>query len=161
MRRSGPDSAARIGDLAAEFGLNPKTIRYYEQIGLLPSPRRTRAGYRLYAAADRGRLGFILKARSIGLTLEEIGEILALRHEGQQPCGHVLALLDRKVAAIDQQLRALEDVRQELVTLRQQAARGIPADGAVCGIIEHRELLRTASPARAEHGGGNAGTAGV
>ena len=50
----------RIGELAAELGLNPKTIRYYEEIGLLPQPRRTPAGYRLYEAADRERLAFIL-----------------------------------------------------------------------------------------------------
>src|SRR5262249_36777979 len=136
-----------IGELAAEFGLNPKTLRYYEQIGLLPAPRRTRAGYRLYVA-DRERLGFILKARSIGLTLDEIVEILALQRQGQRPCGHVLTLLDRKGAAIDQQLRAREDVRRDPVTVRQEAADGIPADGAFCGIIEHRELQHTASPGR-------------
>ncbi len=49
----------RIGELAAELGLNPKTIRYYEEIGLLPAPERTLAGYRLYDATDRERLQFI------------------------------------------------------------------------------------------------------
>src|SRR5437899_7907104 len=131
--RREPDSATRIGELAAEFGLNPKTLRYYEQIDLLPAPRRTPAGYRLYDAADRERLAFILKARTIGLTLEEIGGILTLRREGHRPCQHVLALLDRKVAGIDQQLRALEDVRHELVALRTKAAREVLPDGVVCG----------------------------
>ncbi len=132
----------RIGELAAELGLNPKTIRYYEEIGVLPQPRRTRAGYRLYGTADRERLRFIVKARAIGLTLEEIGDVLALRRRGERPCEHVLALLDRKIAGINQQLRTLKDVRQELVALRLQTARSLPAEGAVCGIIEHHVLLR-------------------
>ena len=62
----------RIGQLANEVGLNPKTLRYYEQIGLLPAPQRSPSGYRLYTAADRERLDFIAKAKAIGLTLEEI-----------------------------------------------------------------------------------------
>lgn len=45
----------RVGELANDLGINPKTIRYYEQIGLLPDPRRTLAGYRLYGATDRER----------------------------------------------------------------------------------------------------------
>jgi DNA-binding transcriptional MerR regulator len=127
----------RIGELAAELDLNPKTIRYYEEIGLLPEPQRTLAGYRLYGAADRERLLFILKARAVGLSLDEIGEILAVRRTGQPPCEHVLDLLDRKIAGIDQQLRALADIRQELLRLRQDADTRLCADGSICGIIEH------------------------
>ncbi len=127
----------RIGRLAAEFGLNPKTIRYYEAIGLLPTPVRTPSGYRMYGPADRDRLQFILKAKAIGLSLEEIREILALRQEGQLPCAHVLALLDRKIAAIDRQLLALAVFRHELVGLREEAARTMGDDTCICGIIEH------------------------
>lgn len=132
----------RIGELASELGLNPKTIRYYEDIGLLPSPGRTPGGYRQYDETDRERLGFILKAKAIGLSLEEIGEILALRRNGKQPCEHVLTLLDRKIDAIDQQLRALEDVRQELVDLRQAAVETIGTEARICRIIEHHESAR-------------------
>jgi len=96
----------RIGGLAAELGLNPKTLRYYEEISLLPAPRRMSSGHRLYNATDRQRLRFILKAKAIGLTLDEIREILTLRDRGESPCEHVLALLDRKLAKVDQQLRA-------------------------------------------------------
>jgi DNA-binding transcriptional MerR regulator len=132
----------RIGELAAGLDLNPKTIRYYESIGLLPPPRRTAARYRLYGEADRERLRFILKARAIGLTLAEIGEILALRREGEQPCTHVLGLLDHKLAAVEQQLGALSDFRDELATLRREAAEMIADDGRVCSIIEHHETGR-------------------
>jgi DNA-binding transcriptional MerR regulator len=129
----------RIGELADQFGLNPKTIRYYEDIGLLPEPERTIVGYRQYGAAARERLNFIVKARAIGLALDEIGHILALSRDGQQPCEHVLTLLDRKVAAIDEQLRALTEVRGELVELQSQAAQSARSDACVCGIIEHAQ----------------------
>jgi|GEM_PF-60787 DNA-binding transcriptional MerR regulator len=127
----------RIGELAAELGLNPKTIRYYEAIGLLRPPRRTPAGYRLYDAADRERLQFILKAKTVGLTLEEIKLVLDVRSRGQQPCTHVLALLDQKLAAVDEQLRALSEFRRELIALRTEAADTMHAEACVCGIIEH------------------------
>lgn len=137
----------RIGQLAAELGMNPKTIRYYEEIGLLPRPRRTPAGYRLYGAADRDRLGFIAKAKAVGLTLGQIGEIMALRGSGECPCGHVLDLLDRKVAAIDEQLRVLADLRDELVVIKHAAAGRKAKDATICGIIEHFQPPHRADPA--------------
>ncbi|WP_376790848.1 heavy metal-responsive transcriptional regulator [Thermoflexus sp.] len=139
MRREDAFHAMRIGQLAAELGLNPKTIRYYEEIGLLPRPARTPAGYRLYRPADRDRLQFILKAKAIGFSLKEIKEILALRQAGEQPCAHVLALLDQKIAAIDRQLAALAAFRQELVDLREEAIKTMGGESHICGIIEHYE----------------------
>lgn len=132
----------RIGELAAELGLNPKTIRYYEEIGLLPAPKRAANGYRLYDATDNQRLRFIAKAKAIGLTLDEIREILTLRYRGESPCEHVLALLDRKLAKVDQQLRALMEFRRELVALREEAAETMRADACVCGIIEQYKTAR-------------------
>ena len=132
----------RIGALAGELGLNPKTIRYYEQIGLLPAPRRSPAGYRLYGDAARGRLRFIAKAKAVGLTLAEIGDLLALRDAGTEPCPHLGGLIDRKLAAVDEQLRLLADVRDELAALRAEAA-AIPCSSApICGVIERHEPAR-------------------
>src|SRR5438876_7061955 len=113
------DRKFRIGELAAQLGMNPKTIRYYEDLGLLPAPQRASNGYRAYAAADRERLEFIARAKAIGFTLEEIAEILDLRRAGQQPCEHVLMLLDRKLATVEEQLRKLVDVREDLTALRE------------------------------------------
>ena len=150
-RRDGP--VLRIGELAGELGLNPKTIRYYEGIGLLPAPRRSPAGYRLYGAGDRERLRFIAKAKAIGLTLREIGEILALRDDGICPCPHVVGLLDHKLAAIDEQLRALIDVRRELAALRDGGTTAACDGAQVCGIIEGREpAANPVRPRSAAHG---------
>ena len=133
----------RIGELAAELSLNPRTIRYYERIGLLPNPERTPAGYRLYDRNDCERLAFILKAKRIGLTLEEIREILTLREEGQRPCQHVLAVVDEKVDAIDEQLRTLNDLRDELLALRAEALDSVQREGNVCSIIEEHKAVHT------------------
>jgi MerR family transcriptional regulator, Zn(II)-responsive regulator of zntA len=130
----------RIGELAAELGINPKTIRYYEEIGLLPSAKRSENGYRFYDHADRERLHFISQAKAVGLTLEEIGEILAVRRNGLQPCEHVLGLLDHKFLALEEQLRTLSDFRQQLLVLREEAHQTMCADACVCSIIEQHKV---------------------
>ncbi len=129
-------SHLRIGELASELGVNPKTIRYYEEIGLLPAPVRNGAGYRLYGARDRDRLRFIARAKDFGLTLQEIGEILALRDAGTEPHHHVRELIDRKLAAVDEQLRVLTDLRRDLLALQEEASADRCSCTPFCGIIE-------------------------
>lgn len=143
MDKTAGGPALRIGALAAEFGLNPKTIRFYEEIGLLPEPARSATGYRLYGAADRERLHFIIKAKRVGFTLEEIAGVFALQGHGKQPCGHVMELLDEKVRATDAQLHALLDYRERLLQVRTAATATAMAvrgheNACVCGIIEHQ-----------------------
>ncbi len=139
MREEKHRAAMRIGELAGRLGLNAKTVRYYESIGLLPMPPRTAAGYRQYGDADLERLRFVLKARTLGLSLEEIRDILTLRREGVAPCRHVAALVEQKLAAVDAQLRALAEFKQDLLTLAREAKNSVPSDTCVCGLIErHR-----------------------
>jgi DNA-binding transcriptional MerR regulator len=126
----------RIGELAARTGVSPKTVRYYESLGLLPAPPRSPAGYRLYGPADSERLAFIARAKALGLALAEIREILSLHDAGAQPCDRVMAVLDRKLALIDTQIQALASLRQELAALRRRASTLARADGCICGIIE-------------------------
>ncbi len=102
----------QIGELAQALELNPKTVRYYEQIGLLPQPQRSESGYRLYTHHAIEHLRFILKAKAIGFTLEEICEIVLLQRNGEQPCSHVETLIEEKVAAIDAQLSGGMSVAQ-------------------------------------------------
>ena len=82
-----------IGEVAHRSGVPPKTLRYYEDIGLLPAPARTVSGYRDFDGTVIDRLRFIRSAQAIGLSLGEIRGIVALRDDGQAPCGHVLELL--------------------------------------------------------------------
>ncbi|MBI3962548.1 MAG: heavy metal-responsive transcriptional regulator [Deinococcus sp.] len=127
-----------IGKLAEQLDLNPKTIRYYEQVGLLSAPKRTESGYRLYGKEDANRLRFIKKAKAMGLSLEEIKEIIDLRQEGQTPCRHVRALLAAKIADLDQRIQALTVFRDDLARYAAQLedeASGA-AGAVICGHIE-------------------------
>lgn len=128
----------QVSELAAEFNVNPRTIRYYERIGLLSASTRTPAGYRLFGPGDRARLRFILKAKATGLTLDEIRHVLSLRRRGVVPCPTVLALIEAKLEQIDRHVQALLEFRDELARVQREAAGG-RSDGCVCGLIEEHE----------------------
>jgi DNA-binding transcriptional MerR regulator len=136
----------RIGELAERMALNPRTIRYYESIGLLPVPERTASGYRAYDEADVDRLAFIKSAQRLGLALDEIREVLALRDRGEAPCGYVRELISKEIVDIDRRLKELRGLRQELVALDQRADTADAGSGRVCGLIEHVRQ-RVVSPA--------------
>jgi len=105
----------KIGEVAAESGLSVKTIRYYEETGLLlPTVERSESGYRLFQPQVLNRLAFIRRSQSLGLTLQEIQQILAVHDHGQLPCGEMRQHLQLKVEAIEQQIQALETLRAEL-----------------------------------------------
>jgi DNA-binding transcriptional MerR regulator len=135
----------RIGELAAHFGLNSKTIRYYEEIGLLPRAGRSDSGYRLYDERNIERLGFIRRAKTLGLSLDEIRDILFAQAGGEQPCGQVLDLINRKISAIDQRIAELQAFRAELSSLRatwtgqDKSARHGATPACICPIIEQQD----------------------
>jgi len=128
----------RIGQLAERMGLNPRTIRFYEQAGVLPEPDRTGAGYRLYGAEDEARLRFIKAAQRLGLKLGEIKEILAFRDREERPCPYVAELIGARLAEVDQRMRDLRALKQELSTLQRRIHDdGAAADkGQFCHFIE-------------------------
>lgn len=127
----------RIGEVAERSGVNPTTIRYYEDIGLVPEPERTASGYRDYEDAAVARLSFIRAAQSIGLSLGEIKEVLALRERGDTPCAHVVAVIEQHAVELAERIAALEQMRRELVELAEQARRHPPhVDSEFCHIIE-------------------------
>ncbi len=132
----------RIGELAERLGVTTKSIRFYESIGILPEPVRTPSGYRDYAEADAERLTFIKTAQRLGLSLDEIGEIIAFRDRGQPPCSYVADVLHRQVANLDRRIREMRQLRDELRRLEARAALGDHDGGRYCGIIEHVGLGR-------------------
>lgn len=135
----------RIGELAEAVGVNPKTIRFYEGIGLLPAPARRPSGYREYGEDDVARLAFIRTAQRLDLPLADIKEILAFRDRGDRPCGYVLSVLARQAAELDQRIGELTRLRAELRHL-QASAGDLPVedDGFYCGVIEHAHAMRHA-----------------
>jgi MerR family transcriptional regulator, copper efflux regulator len=127
-----------IGDLGAAAGESAKTIRFYEESGLLPAPPRTPGGYRDYPAIAVGQLAFIRQAQAAGLTLAEIGSILRIRDGGQAPCQHVTALIDQHLAQIDHRIAELSRTRDALAELHRRAIATEPADcseSQICSIL--------------------------
>src|SRR5262249_35153793 len=129
---------------------------YYEGIGLLPPPRRAPNGYRDYDERVLDRLMFVRAAQADGFTLAEIQSIIAVRDDGQAPCGDVLALIDHHAADIDRRTAELRRPRTELAQLAERARTLDPDDcrpEAVCQIIntaprspELAHRLRAAGP---------------
>jgi DNA-binding transcriptional MerR regulator len=133
----------KIGELARTVGLESATIRYYESLGLLPSPGRTESNYRTYSEEAARRLQFIKKAKRLGLTLEEIKSILQLHDRREPACVHFRSLLDEKLARLEALLRELQEFQGELLRLRDSAGAledCCPSSGHICGIIERGEV---------------------
>lgn len=135
-RSRGTVGGVRIGELAEAVSVPTKTIRYYESLGLLPAPARHENGYRSYDTSAGDRLRFVKAAQAVGFSLAEIKEILALRDAGEEPCGRVLDLVDRRGRQIADQIAALQHMQAELRLLAERA-RGVSAGGGTyCDLIE-------------------------
>lgn len=106
-----------IGDVAKRFGLNPRTIRYYETIGILPKAKRTESRYRIYTDEAIERLEFILKAKSLGLKLEEIKEIILIHEKGEAPCECTKEFIRNKISEIKEKIITLTELEARLTRL--------------------------------------------
>lgn len=125
-----------IGEVAARTGVSTKTLRFYEARGLLPAPGRTAGGYRDYGTDAVGRVRFIKDAQGAGLTLGQVGEILAIRDDGRPPCEHVATLVHERLAAVDARLRELRSLRAQLRKIAERAEGYDPEDcEGYCGLI--------------------------
>lgn len=111
----------KIGDVARRTGLTTKTIRYYEDIGILPEARREPNGYRAYEASTLDRIEFVKDAQAAGLSLTEIQVILDLRDEGESTCQHTIAMLQTHLADVDHQLVELGRTRSRLQGMIKRA----------------------------------------
>ena len=130
----------RIGELAKEVEVPTKTIRYYEEIGLFPAAPRTEGGYREYGREAVELLQYIRKAQFLGLSLSEIKELAEIRSGGNLPCDHLRDLLEAKVADLEERIREMRRLRNEMKrTLKSWSERIAEGDGAiVCPHIEGR-----------------------
>lgn len=118
----------KIGELARRAGVTAKTIRYYEDIGLMPEPDRDPNDYRNYTEEAVDRLKFVRDAQATGLTLTEIGSILDLREEGHGTCDHVAELLEHHLAELDRHIQELQEARSQLAELSERARALDPED---------------------------------
>jgi len=137
---------AYISAIAKSASVPVKTIRYYEDIGLLPKPKRTSSGYRVYDENAVDRLVFIKKAQSLGLRLEDVKEILELVDRGRCPCGHVQRVLKARLGELRAKIADLKTVERRL---SQATGRGCPPNfrprgKAVCPTIDRQRVAKGA-----------------
>ena len=118
----------RIGELAAAAGTTTKTLRFYEESGLLPQTERAANGYRDYGPEALSRLDFIRRGRGAGLTLAQIREVIDMRDAGDAPCHHVYELLTARLIDVDRQIADLEALRAALIQRRDLAGKADPSN---------------------------------
>ncbi|MBD1848514.1 MerR family DNA-binding protein [Leptolyngbya sp. FACHB-711] len=131
------ETLKRIGLVAKEGGLPIKTIRYYDELGLLKTFGRTEGNYRLFNSDVFGRLRFIKRAQGLGLSLLEIKEFLEVHDQGDLPCDQIKVKLEDKLSQIEQQIQQLQILKQELNGLLSnwEALPEHPEE-TICPIIE-------------------------
>lgn len=130
-------SVLSIGQVARQTGVSVETVRFYEKQRLLEPPQRTAAGYRQYPPETVRRVRFIQRAKDVGFTLREIGELLALRREPGTSCAEVKSRATRKMDLIDQRIRDLTEIRDALERMAAKCSgRGTLGE---CPILEELE----------------------
>lgn len=122
-----------IGKLGQAAGVKVPTIRYYEQIGLLPEAERSAGNQRLYGRKALDRLAFIRHARELGFPLDAIRDLLSLSDRPDQPCAAADAIARAQLAAVEARIVRLAALKGELERMIVQCARGKIAD---CRVIE-------------------------
>ena len=131
-----------IGQIAVQSGVPIKTIRYYEELGLLKSMGRTEGGYRQFSSQVLTRLAFIKRAQNLGLSLQEIGGILKVYDQGELPCGEVKEKLEDKLVQTEQQIEQLQTLQAELRGLLT-GWHDFPIEkrGTICPIIQNTAVV--------------------
>ena len=131
-----------IGTLARRTGTKVQTIRYYEQIGLMPEPGRTAGGQRRYGEAELDRLAFVRHARQLGFTLEAIRELLDLSDHPEKSCQEADQIARRQLWQVELRMARLEALRTELERMVHECSGGNTADCRVLEVLrDHSECL--------------------
>ncbi|MEO8631360.1 MAG: MerR family transcriptional regulator [Betaproteobacteria bacterium] len=129
----------RVKEIAQKAGVSPEIVRYYVRIGLLKPSSTDKSGYRRFSASHLNILRFIMRAKQLGFTLSEIGEILRMAHRGSTPCPIVRDVVRRRVKDNKVDLEALRSLqaRMENALARWEHMRdGVPDGDAICVLIE-------------------------
>jgi len=122
-----------IGEAARQSGVKVPTIRYYEQIGLLPAASRSEGNRRLYDRRDLDRLAFIRHARELGFEVDAIRTLLSLQDDPERPCAAADAIAKARLIEVERRIASLNALRDELLRMVKQCASGRIGD---CRVIE-------------------------
>ncbi|USD65439.1 Zn(2+)-responsive transcriptional regulator [Vibrio sp. SCSIO 43136] len=126
----------QIGELAKRCGVTTDTLRFYEKNRLIAPAGRSASGYRLYDEKNQQQVQFILKSKQLGLSLDEIHELLAIKLEAtEHSCAEVKSITSAKLTIIDQKIAELSRIRSALKSIND-ACCGDPSDDAShCSIL--------------------------
>ncbi|MFV1528269.1 MULTISPECIES: MerR family transcriptional regulator [unclassified Phaeobacter] len=131
-----------IGTLGKRTGTKVQTIRYYEEIGLMPEAGRTAGGQRRYGESDLDRLSFIRHGRQLGFGLEAIRELLNLADHPGQSCSHADSIAQRQLKDVADRIARLEALQTELQRMIRECAGGTVAECRVLEVLrDHSECL--------------------
>jgi MerR family Zn(II)-responsive transcriptional regulator of zntA len=129
-------SMLKIGELATQAKVSRDTLRFYEKHGLIKPSNRSDAGYRLYSDSDIHRISFILSAKEVGFTLNEIHQLLELEvTKDQKSCEEVKQFVDAKITIVNQRLTEIKRIKKSLQTL-SNACCGGDEPATHCTILE-------------------------
>lgn len=131
--KSGGASYFKIGELASLVEMSPRTIRYYEEIGLLNSVKRVEGGKRIYTEKDLQRLKFIKRLKHLGLTLSEMAElegIYQVHRTNRKVLSRLLELMDSHVAKIDERIQNLTRLKSDILSYREKILGKLEAEEA-------------------------------
>ncbi|NJN51092.1 MAG: MerR family DNA-binding protein [Gammaproteobacteria bacterium] len=129
----------RVAELASAAAVTPDTVRYYSRIGLLQPTRTPGNGYKAFNAADLSRLKFIRQAQELGLTLQEVRDVLEEAQAGASPCPLVRELVTRHLDELRGKIRDLTQLESRLASaldVWSNMPDGVPRGDHVCHLIE-------------------------
>lgn len=127
----------QIGELAKRCQLTTDALRFYEKNGLLTPVQRNEAGYRFFNEESEAQVRFIIKAKGIGLTLDEIRELLDIRLEAtEHSCAEVKSITSAKLLVVDEKIAELKRIRVALKKLNDACCGNIDKDASHCSILE-------------------------
>jgi Cd(II)/Pb(II)-responsive transcriptional regulator len=131
----------KIGELAQVAQCSVETVRYYEKEGLLPAPARTAGNFRVYGPEHVDRLRFIRNCRALDMSQEEIHTLLGLADRPADGCGAINTVFDQHIAHVDERIRELTHLKQQLLSLRERCQTEQAVD--TCGILQGLAAMET------------------
>ena len=129
----------KVIELAKRLGVTPDTVRFYTRINILKPLKNKSNGYREYSAADENRLRFVLSARQLGFSVDDIQEIFAYADKKQSPCPTVRRLIDQRLHETEQRFQAMQQLRarmQQAIAEWSDKPDRVPTGHSICHLIE-------------------------
>jgi DNA-binding transcriptional MerR regulator len=136
----------QVTELADTFGVKKDTVRYYTRIGLLRPSKALKNGYKFYYRFEQRRLRFILSARDLGFSIDDIEKIFAESDEGKTPCPTVRVLIEKRLQETEQrfiEMAKLRDRMQDAVNTWEKMPDKAPCNNVICHLIEDLEIAQS------------------